>query len=113
MLTPTVDNINRVLSLALADPAGKQALSKDWRGFMTTHFALSPEQSKSVQTASGLPPERVQAIQNAITNVVENGGAIRLSGADPVLLVIRPEKQAETTFSCTVQIKTFVCHVEG
>ena len=113
MLTPTVDNINRMLSLALADPAGKQALSKDWRAFMATHFALSEEQQHSVQTASGLPADRVQAIQNAITNVVENGGAIRLSGTDPVLLVIRPEKPAETTFSCTIQIKTFVCHLEG
>jgi hypothetical protein len=113
MLTPTVDNINRILSLALADPAGKEALSKDWRAFMSTHFALSSEQQKSVQTVSGLPPERVQAIQSAITNVAENGGAIRLSGTDPVMLVIRPEKPAEPTFSCTVQIKTFVCHVEG
>jgi hypothetical protein len=113
MLTPTVDNINRMLNLALDDPAGKQALSKDWRAFMTTHFALSPEQQQSVKTASGLPADRVAAIQAAITNVVENGGAIRLSGSDPVLLVIKPKKPEDPTVSCTLQIKTFVCHLEA
>jgi hypothetical protein len=102
-----------MLNLALEDPAGKRALSKDWREFMSTHFALSEEQRHSVETASGLPADRVRAIQTAITNVVENGGAIRLSGTDPVLLVVKPKKPEEPTFSCTVQIKTFVCHVEG
>ena len=30
MLTPTVDNINRMLNLALEDAAGKDVLAKDW-----------------------------------------------------------------------------------
>ena len=112
MLTPTVDNINRVLNLALDDPAGKQALAKDWRGFLTTHFALDAQQLRNVQSAGGIPADRVAAIQQAITDVVENGGAIRLSGTDPVLLVIKPKDPEKKSFSCNINIIIFGCKIE-
>ena len=66
MLTPTVDNINRLLNLALEDPAGKQVLAKDWRVFMTTHFALDPEQRRNLEAGGGIPADRVEAIQRAV-----------------------------------------------
>jgi hypothetical protein len=112
MLTPTVDNINRMLHLALEDPAGKQVLAKDWRVFMTTHFALDPEQKRNLSAGGGIPADRVAAIQKAVTSVVENGGAIRLAGGDPAKLVVRPKKKGDPDASCTIQIKSFVCHVE-
>jgi hypothetical protein len=112
MLTPTVDNINRLLNLALEDPAGKQVLAKDWRVFMTTHFALDPEQRRNLEAGGGIPADRVEAIQRAVTSVVENGGAIRLSGGDPGLLVVKPKKAGDPDASCTFQIKSFVCHFE-
>jgi hypothetical protein len=115
MLTPTVDNINRLLNLALEDPAGKAVLAKDWRVFMTTHFALDPEQRRNLETGGGIAADRVEAIQRAVTSVVEYGGAIRLSGGDPALLVVKskkPEAPNGPDASCTIQIKTFVCHVE-
>jgi hypothetical protein len=113
MLTPTVDNINKMLNLALEDPAGKQALGKDWRAFLSTHFALDAQQLKSVQSAGGIPADRVAAIQEAITDVVENGGAIRLSGTDPVLLVVKPKDPQKKSFSCTISIIIFSCHIEA
>ena len=112
MLTPTVDNLNRMLSLALEDPAGKEALRKDWRAFLTTHFALDPEQLQNLQTVSGIPADRVEAIQNAITEVVENGGSIRLSGTDPTLVVIKPKNPEKPIFTCTLTIWKFRCHLE-
>jgi hypothetical protein len=112
MLTPTIDNINRMLNLALEDPAGKQVLAKDWRVFMTTHFALDPEQRRNLEAGGGVPADRVEAIQRAVTSVVENGGAIRLAGGDPAMLVVKPKKPGDPDASCTLQIKTFVCHVE-
>jgi hypothetical protein len=39
------------------------------------------------------------------------GGDIRLSGNDPVLLVVKPANR-DKTFSCTVIINSFHCHVE-
>ena len=112
MLTPTVDNINRMLNIALEDRAGKQVLAKDWRVFMTTHFALDPEQKRNLEAGGGIPADRVEAIQRAVTSVAENGGAIRLSGGDPALLVVKPKKPGDPDASCTLQIKTFVYHVE-
>jgi hypothetical protein len=112
MLTPTVDNINRLLNLALEDPAGKATLAKDWRVFMTTHFVLDPEQKRNLETGGGIPAERVEAIQRAVTSVVEFGGAIRLTGGDLALLVVKSKKPDGPDASCTIQIKTFVCHVE-
>ena len=112
MLTPTVDNINKMLNLALEDEGGKRVLAKDWRVFMTTHFALDPEQKRNLGTGGGIPADRVQAIQRAVTSVVENGGAIWLAGGDPALLVVKPKKKGDPDASCTIQIKSFVCHVE-
>ena len=56
MLTPTIDNINRMLNLALEDPAGKQVFAKDWRVFMTTHFALDPEQNATWRLEAAFRP---------------------------------------------------------
>jgi hypothetical protein len=101
-----------MLNLALEDPAGKQVLAKDWRVFMTTHFALDPEQKRNLEAGGGIPADRVAAIQRAVTSVVEFGGAIRLSGGDPAMLVVKAKKPDGPDASCTIQIKTFVCHVE-
>ena len=111
MLTPTNDNINRLLKLALADPVGRRILRTDWRKFMVTHFALNPEQRRSIATYSGLPPDRVKAIQEAVANVVKYGGAIRVTGSNPMVLVIKP-KGPHPLFSCTIATKSFYCHLE-
>ena len=112
MLTPTIDNINRMINLALEDEAGRAALAKDWRVFMTTHFDLNPVQRHNLETSGSIPAERVEALQRAITSVAQNGGGIRLAGGDPVKLVVKPKKPGDPDASCTIQIKTFVCHVE-
>lgn len=111
MLTPTVDNLNKVLKLGLHDPIGKTILARDWREFIAAHFQLNADQKQSVATASGLPQDRVAAIQEAITDVANYGGDIRLSGTDPMLLVIRAANR-DRSFSCTIEINSFKCHVE-
>ena len=111
MFSPSVDNINRLLRIALEDPVGRRALSKDWREFMTSHFALNAKQHKSVATEAGLPPDRARAIQRALRDVIKYGGAIRVAGSTPMLLVVKP-KGPHPLFKCTIATSSFYCHLE-
>ncbi|VVC83210.1 hypothetical protein [Sideroxydans sp. CL21] len=114
MISPSADNINKLMKIALEDPIGKRMLKKDWRAFVVSHFALSASQKKSLTTQSGLPPDRVDAIQKAINAVVKDGGAIRVSESvkAPGVMLLAIKSAKDYMFKCSIETKTFKCSVE-
>lgn len=102
MLSLTNDNINAVVKLGLNDPVGKEILAKDWRKFISDHFELNSHQKANLAEAGGIPKDRIEAIQEAVSNVVKYGGNIRFTGTDPAMLYIKPVAP-HPDFYCSVE----------
>ena len=102
-----------MLNLALEDPAGKQVLANDWRVFMTTHFALDPEQKRNLEAGGGIPADRVEADPaRRHERRRRTAGPSAWRAATRPCSSSSPRSPATRTQVAPLQIKTFVCHVE-